>query len=136
MREVSDFKDDRFTREDLRGFASEILELFEMEGIDSKRSLEKKIGETFSAKKGRIQIREHLESGGAYIISYVIPAMGIPIMVNINLKRYSVTVQCREEIGSDYIITLEANPLGNLIQDKILRYSWRCVRGALRDLTV
>ena len=136
MREVSDFKDDRFTREDLRGFASEILELFEREGIDSKRSLERKIGETFSAKRGKIQIREHLESDGAYIISYVIPAIGIPIMVNMGLANYSVTVQCREEIGSDYIITLEANPLGNLIQYKILRYSWRCIRGALRELMV
>lgn len=136
MREVSDFEDNRFTREDLRGFASEIFEFFEMEGIGSKRSLEKKIGETFSAKKGRIQIREHLELDGAYTISYVIPAMGIPITVNIDLERYSVTVQCHEEIGGDYIITLEPNPLGNLIQDKILRYSWRYIEEALRDLMV
>ncbi|MCH8068109.1 MAG: hypothetical protein IID16_02375 [Candidatus Marinimicrobia bacterium] len=136
MREVSDFKDDRFTREDLRGFASEIFEFFEMEGIGSKRSLEKKIGETFSAKRGRIQIREHLELDRVYTISYLIPARGIPIMVNIDLEHYSITVQCHEEIGSDYIITLEANPLGNLIQDKILRYSWRYVREALRELMV
>lgn len=136
MREVSDFKDYRFTREDLRGFASEIFEFFEMEGIGSKRSLEKKVGETFSAKRGKIQIREHPELNRVYTISYLIPAMGIPIMVNIDLEHYSITVQCREEIGGDYVITLEPNPLGNLIQENILKYSWGYVREALRELMV
>lgn len=134
-REVSDFKDNRFTREDLRGFASEMLGFFKREGIESKRSLDGKLG-TFDSEiypGGRIKVES--PSNRVYVISYTIPVRGTPIKVNIDLGHYSVTVQCCEEIGEDYI-NLGGNTVGNLIQKRMLRYSWIYVRGSLRELMV
>ena len=135
---ISDLSDDmRFTREELGGFASEILEFFKRENILSRVSLEERLGESFDAKKGTIQIKEHPDLDGAYIISYIVIGRGNPIKVdmNIDLGHYSVTVQCRDEIGGDYK-ALGPNLIENIVQTTMLEYSWKYIRGALRELMV
>jgi len=127
---ISDLRDDRFTMENLKGFASEILELFEKKNVNSRASLEKIVGETFDAIRGKIHVKKNPELGErVYVISYVIPGRGTPIKIDIDLDHYSVIVECSKEVEG--YGSLEENPLGNIIQEKRLNRSWRYIRGEL-----
>jgi len=125
------------TREDLRKYSLEMLEVLRRERITSYGELEEKLGQSFDASEGKIQLEVRPSGPGssAYAISYIIYGKGIPIEIRMdNVGRYSkITLKAENKIEgySAFIHDI----FGNLMQDKRFEFSFNRIREELEKIS-
>ena len=127
------------THEDLKRYSSEMLDLLEREKIDDIEGLQKRVGESFVASDGIIQL-EARPSGSKIIatdvaltMSYIIEGKGIPLEIRLNHNSaYSRIILKSQDRIEDY------SPIGfdsvgsNVIQSKIGDYSFELIKEELK----
>ena len=123
----------RITPEYLGEIAKDMLRVLEEEGIVSINTLEKKLGQSFDAKEGKIKLESRPSEldTWASTASYVIQGKGIPIEVRMNSRlEYSMVIVKTEKKIEGYN-PFFYDPRGNIIQHKKTDFSWEKIREEL-----
>jgi len=115
-------KTELITQKKLGQIARNVLDFLEREDINSIKSLEKRLGESFDVKREdhiiQIELRPSESGSKAYTISYIMPRGGIPIEIRMNPDfNYSKIIVKTKPKLTDYI-PLIFDYFGNIIQDK------------------
>lgn len=117
-----------------------MLDLFEREGIDSIVGLQERLGESFKVHGAVIQLETRpggktiLPTDIAYTVSYIIQDTGIPIEIRMNSKSaYSKITLKLGDLIQGYNPFFEDGQ-GNIIQEKMLGFSFDEITEELRRL--
>ena len=128
------------TNEDIRKYSTELLDLLEREGISSIEGLQKRLGESFTVQEGVVQLEARpggkslLPTDITHTINYIVQGRGIPIEVRINPRGSYSRITLKSENCMPGYNPFSKDARGNIIQEKMLGFSFDEIIEELRIL--
>ena len=118
------------TREDIGRYSTEMLDLIDREKIDSVEGLQARLGESFEARDGIIQLEARPGGGSLFptdivlTMSYILTDKAIPLEIRINQAGdYSRIILKSKDMIQSYG-PFQRDVQGNMAQDKKMSFSF------------